>query len=189
MGGDKALLPLGGQPLVLRTAACLAPLVSSVTLVGAPERYAGLGLPVLADREADKGPLAGIVTALETSPHDWNTILACDLPYLEGRFVEFLLGEAVGSSVDAVIPHVEGRWPRQGRGWQPLCAVYHRKALPVFERILATGNPKIMLAFDELQVRRVSEEEMERFAFPPRMLKNMNTREDYQEARRLLEGV
>ena len=181
MGRDKALLPLAGQPLVLRVAERLAPLVASVTLVGAPERYSGLGLPVLADREADKGPLAGIITALEASRHDWNAVVACDLPDLEGRFVEFLLSEAVGSSVDAVVPHAEGRW-------QPLCAVYHRRALPVFERVLAAGNPKIMLAFEELRVGRVSEEEMERFAFPLRMLKNMNTLEDYDETKRLLEG-
>jgi hypothetical protein len=45
-----------------------------------------------------------------------------------------------------------------------------------------------MRAFEELQVRRVSEEELDRFAFPLRMLKNMNTREDYEEAKRLLEG-
>jgi molybdopterin-guanine dinucleotide biosynthesis protein A len=181
MGRDKALLPLAGQPLVLRTVGRFEPLVATVTLVGAPERYAGLGLPVLADREAGKGPLAGIVTALGASRHDWSLVVACDLPYLETRFVEFLLERTTGSDADAVVPHTAGRW-------QPLSAVYHRRTLPVFERVLAEGNPKIARAFEELQVHSVTEEEMERFDFPGRMLKNMNTPEDYEEARRLLEG-
>jgi len=181
MGRDKALLPLAGQPLALRVAACLKTVAAEVALVGEPDRYVGLGLPVLADREAGKGPLAGIVTALGASSHDWNLVVACDLPFVEPRFLEFLLAQAAEGEVDTVVPHVDGRW-------QPLCAVYHRRALLVFERVLAEGNPRVARAFEAMRVRAVTEEELERFAFPRRMLKNMNTPEDYEEAKQLLEG-
>lgn len=181
MGSDKALLKLGGQPLVLRTVERLRPVVAEVVLVGAPERYGHLGLPVLADREANRGPLAGLVTALAATEHDWNLVLACDLPYLETRFLEFLLEQAEAENADAVVPHTQGRW-------QPLCAAYHRRCLPAFERILNEGSSKVALAFEQMRVRALTLEELQRFAFEERILKNMNTREDCAEAQRLLGG-
>lgn len=181
MGREKALLELGGQPLVLRTVHRLQSVVAQVSLVGAPERYAHLGLSVLADptpASPGRGPLAGIVAALSASGHDWNLVVACDLPYLETRFLEFLLREAASdANADAVVPYVEGRW-------QLLCAAYHRRSLPAFERVLATGDTKISRAFEELRVRALTAELLNRFAFDARIFKNMNTREDYETARR-----
>lgn len=182
MGRDKALLELAGQPLVLRTLERVRPVVAEVALVGAPERYAHLGVPTLADCQPSRGPLGGIVTALAVSRHDWNLVVACDLPYVETRFLEFLLEQATTSpEADAVIPQTRDNW-------QPLCAAYHRRCLPVFERVLAEGNPKIARAFSEVRVRAITAEELEQFAFTERMFKNMNTPEDYQEAQRLLGG-
>lgn len=182
MGRDKALLELAGQPLVLRTLGRVRAVVTEVALVGAPERYAHLGVPCLADSQPSRGPLGGMVTALAGSRHDWNLVVACDLPYLETRFLEFLLEQATASpEADAVIPQTQDNW-------QPLCAAYHRRCLPVFERVLAEGNPKIARAFSEVRVRAITAQELEQFAFTERMFKNMNTPEDYQEAQRLLGG-
>ena len=182
MGRDKALLELAGQPLVVRTLERVRPLVAEFALVGAPERYAHLGLPTVADCQANRGPLAGIVTALGISRHDWNLVVACDLPYLEARFLEFLLEQAAASpEADAIIPQTRDNW-------QPLCAAYHRRCLPVFERVLAEANPKIARAFSRVCVRAITALELERFAFSERMFKNMNTPEDYREAQSLLGG-
>lgn len=180
LGRDKALLALGGQPLALRTAEQLRPVVEELVLVGSPQRYAHLGLPVLADRVADRGPLAGIVAALSATDHDWNLVVACDLPYLETRFFEFLLEQtAAKPTADAFVPHVGGFW-------QPLAAAYHRRALVAFERVLGAGNPKIDRAFPDLCVEALTGELLSRFAFPERMFKNINTPEDYEEALREL---
>lgn len=182
MGQDKALLLLGGQPLVLRMVSQLRPLVAEVMLVGAPERYAHFGIPTLSDRLSGAGPLAGLTTALAASSHDWNLVVACDLPYLESAFLEHLLVQARGGDrLDAVVPQVGGLW-------HPLCAAYHRRCLPAFEQALAAGERKVTHAFDRLRLHTVAEEELGRFAFSARMFKNMNTPEDYEEARRLLDG-
>ena len=180
LGADKALLTLGGQSLVLRAAERLRPVVGELVLVGSPQRYAHLGLPVLADRVVDRGPLAGIVAALAATGHDWNLVAACDLPFLETRFFEFLLQQAAEKPAsDALVPRVGGFW-------QPLAAAYHRRALPAFERVLASGTPKIDLAFPDLHVEALTDELLDRVAFPERMFKNINTREDYEEALREL---
>lgn len=179
MGQDKALLELNRQPLAMRMVETLRPVVSEVGLVGSPERYRHLGLPVLADREAGKGPVAGIATALAASWFEWNLVVACDLPYLETRFLQLLLEEAADGEWDAVVPRV-GPAP----GWQPLCAAYHRRALPAFERVLAGERLKISLAYEALRVRAITEKELARFALPERMFENINTPADYEEAER-----
>ena len=44
MGRDKGLLDFGGDPLIVHTARLLQPLVTEVTVVGSPSRYAKFGL-------------------------------------------------------------------------------------------------------------------------------------------------
>jgi len=179
MGRDKALLELGGQPLALRMVEKLRGVAGEVYLVGQPERYAHLGLPVLADAVAGRGPVGGITAALRATECNWNLVAACDLPYLENRFLEFLLKLAVDEAdSDAVAPQLGGRW-------EPLCAAYHRRALPAFEQVLAGKDYRIARAFESLRVRAVSEEELKRFAFSEQMFKNVNSPEEYEEAKKL----
>lgn len=61
-GGDKALLQLGGRPLLDHVLERLRPQVAEIVLnANDPGRFAAFGLPVVADRLAGQmGPLAGI---------------------------------------------------------------------------------------------------------------------------------
>ncbi|MBB5687907.1 molybdenum cofactor guanylyltransferase MobA [Roseomonas alkaliterrae] len=67
-GGDKPLRLLGGRPMLDHVLARLAPQVAGMILNanGDPARFAGHGLPVVADGLPDHpGPLAGILAALD----------------------------------------------------------------------------------------------------------------------------
>ena len=67
-GGDKCLIELCGKPLLEHVIARVEPQVDRLVLNanGAPDRFAGYGLDVIADVvEGFAGPLAGILTALE----------------------------------------------------------------------------------------------------------------------------
>src|SRR5205085_12446572 len=127
MGRDKGLLELGGVPLVVRTVRLVQPLVGCVRVIAPAGRYPGLELDVLPDRDfagverdgSRPGRLAGIATALESSPAEWNIILACDLPYLTTEWLDWLLARATVSRAQAVVP-------RTGRGVEPLAAAYRR---------------------------------------------------------------
>ena len=76
MGQDKALLPVAGRSLIEHLVDQLRPHFAEI-LVSAndPERYAFLGLKVVADRHPDVGPMEAVASALEQSPCEQNFIV------------------------------------------------------------------------------------------------------------------
>jgi molybdopterin-guanine dinucleotide biosynthesis protein A len=121
-GGDKALRLLGGVSLLDRAIARLRPQVEALVLNanGDPARFAGLGLPVVADSVADfAGPLAGVLAGL-----DWTAAQHPDCP-----FVASVATDAPFLPADLVV--------RLGRGLEEAgadlaCAASGGRAHPVF---------------------------------------------------------
>ena len=125
-GGDKPLKTLGGVTLLDRAVARLAPQCDGliVNANGDPARFAGLGLPVVADTvEGFAGPLAGVLAALEwMAVHRpqtaWLLSIPTDSPFLPADLVARLHAarEAAGTSLacarsgDQTHP-VVGLWP------------------------------------------------------------------------------
>lgn len=67
-GGDKPLALLAGRPLIAHVIERIGPQVAALAINanGDPARFAGFGLPVIADGVADHpGPLAGVLAGLE----------------------------------------------------------------------------------------------------------------------------
>jgi molybdopterin-guanine dinucleotide biosynthesis protein A len=188
MGSEKGLLEFGGEPLIVRTAHLLEPLVAAITVVGSPEHYRALGLHAIADRDFScvddqggfPGPLVGIASALTETDTIWNLILACDLPYLTTEWLDWLLARAMLSSQQIVMPCTS-------KGLEPLAAVYRREcALPIVAS-LGRGVRKVTDAVQDFRTELVSEHEWRDIDPGGKILRNMNTQADYQEARRWLE--
>ena len=187
MGRDKGLLDFGGVPLILHTARLLESLVAEVNVVGSPSRYESLGLHVISDMDHAQplngpdilgiGPLAGIATALAATHAPWNLIVACDLPYLSAKCLDWLLSRAVHSGGEAVIPRTE-------RGVEPLAAVYRRDCGAPVAAALARGVRKVSDAIAELRVEPIYPCEWHRIEASELILRNMNAPGDYEEARR-----
>jgi len=145
MGSDKAFMEIGGRPLALIVAGRLAQVCRSVSIVGDPAAYGPFGLPVVADHFPGRGPLAGIEAALAATDTEWNLIAACDMPALDTAFLETLFG----CDADCALPvHPDGKT-------EPLCAVYHRRILPVIRTALESGVRRVTDALQTLAVRYV----------------------------------
>jgi molybdenum cofactor guanylyltransferase len=185
MGKAKGLLEFGGQPLILRIARLLEPLVSAVTAVGSPEHYVDLGLHVIDDGQFSSpdeigrtpGPLVGIASALSSTRTNWNLILACDLPYLSAEWVDWLLSRTKDSSWQIIMPRTAG-------GLEPLAAVYRRECAESIITALHRGVRKVTDAMEQFRIEFVTERDWWRIDLDGRVLRNMNAQEDYEEARR-----
>jgi molybdopterin-guanine dinucleotide biosynthesis protein A len=188
MGREKGLLEFGGEPLIVRTARLIDPLVSEVTIVGPTERYAALGFRVVADqnldagegKEAARGPSVGIATALNATKAPWNLILACDLPYLTAEWLGWLLARAVDSGAQIVMPRTLG-------GLEPLAAVYRRECARPIVAAIERGVRKVTDAMAEFRMECLSESEWNKHDPEGRVLRNMNAPSDYEEAKKWLE--
>jgi len=189
MGKAKGLLEFGGEPLILRIARTIEPLVSSVMAVGPSERYAALGLQAIEDQQfgiagergKSPGPLTGIASALSASRTDWNLILACDLPYLTRDWLDWLLARTTVSNGQIIMPRTEG-------GSEPLAAVYRRECAEPIIAALHRGVRKVTDATEQLCTEFVTEREWHHIDPDGRVLRNMNDPEDYEEARKWLQA-
>ena len=195
MGRDKAFLTLGGSTLLERALAVARCVSQEVALVGQREKFAAYG-NVIEDVYRGQGPLAGIHAALSGSAFELNLMIGVDTPFLDPKFVQYLVDQArTGGATVTVpvtrIPHSISEIPhpisptpgeiRMGQP-QPLCAVYRREFAPVAENALRQGRNNIVPLFAEVTTREIGDVEMQELAFDPRMFDNLNTPEEWEQA-------
>ena len=169
MGRNKALLTLGGEPLVKIGLEKLKAVCEVVGIAGGTAELARFGR-VIPDNRPDCGPLGGIVSALEQSLFEWNLFLPVDAPFVPVFCLNALLLGASGYPCVCVMATVCG-------AKQPLCAVYSRSALGVLEQELNEGRWKVAEAIESAgQVKFLDFEDSGWFA-------NLNTLEEFAEAR------
>ncbi len=140
MGRDKALLEFEGQLLVERALDKLKVVCMEVAIAGGVEDLWRFGAMV-PDRWIGCGPLGGLAAALEASSFDWNLVLAVDVPLVPVELVRALGERCVRSSAVGVMLRVDGRV-------EPLCAGYHRRALPAVQAALRAERFKVITAVE-----------------------------------------
>ncbi len=141
MGCDKALLEIGGRPLVEHMLELLRGLGLNARICGSRPDLARFA-EVVPDNFPLCGPLGGIEAALAGSQTELNLFVPVDAPGLPGAFLQWMMERAESSQAVATIPHFQDR-P------QPLCAIYSRRLRPGLGRLLAAGNYKVMTAVRE----------------------------------------
>jgi molybdenum cofactor guanylyltransferase len=179
MGREKALLEIAGRPLIVRTARLVERAAGSVTVVGQTAGIRALGLASVPDDWPGIGPLGGIATALRVSRAPWSLVVACDLPYLTEAWLGYLVSRALASDADAVIAMNAG-------GAEPLCAAYRESAEPAIRSAVSLGNWKVRSMLENLRGEVIEPEEWKRFDSDGYLFKNMNSPEDYEDARQRL---
>ena len=177
MGQDKALLLFEGRPLGLRAAELVQQVCGDVTIVGDPAQFATWDVPVIRDLYPERGPLGGIHAALYHSDAPFVLVVGCDMPYLSLEFLQFLVGLARESEADAVIPESEAF------GYEALCAMYARSCLAPIEQALREDRRKISEVFRALRLRVIPPAEWKPYDPAGRLFRNLNTREEYEQAR------
>jgi molybdopterin-guanine dinucleotide biosynthesis protein A len=184
LGRNKAVEPLGGQPLIRRVFDRLAEVTAqTVVVVAGLEQAEVLPLPdsvlVVEDAYPNCGSLGGIFTGLSAAEADWGLVVACDMPFLNYELLAHIL--SLRGGYDAVVPVLDGR-P------EPTHAAYSKACLPPIERRLEARELKIAGFFDDVRVRLVPEDEVDRLDPDHLSFLNVNTQEDLERANVLVEA-
>ena len=174
MGTDKAFVEFQGRTLLDRALALVTAITPKVYILGKRTVFGTFG-DVVEDQFPDQGPLGGIHAALRASPSDLNLFLAVDMPFVQERFLKYLVSEAGKCNAPATVPRTAGNW-------QPLCAVYRKAFADLAEPALRIGHNKIDVLFREVPVRAIAEGELERAGFVQDLFRNLNTPEDLRAA-------
>ena len=182
MGRAKALLEIGGEPLLVRTMRLVESVAGPATVIGNSDAYRSLGLRLIDDDLPGGGPLGAIATALRASKAPWNLVVACDLPYLTREWLDYLVRRAIASQADAVLP-------MNTLGAEPLCAAYHKRGETAIRGALAAGVRKVTDGLKDLRVEVIEAAEWKAFDSDALLFKNMNSPEDYEEAKARLDAA
>jgi molybdopterin-guanine dinucleotide biosynthesis protein A len=210
MGKDKALLELGGKPLLQHASTKLRRVCAEVSILGndsALERFGAL----VRDLHPGSGPMAGIEAALLNSRHEWNVVLPVDVPFLPTA----LLDSWLWSVLHDPTRNIKLSMMSFGGRLHPALLIVHREIATYLTDSLERGELKLLPALRsacdaiaaKLQVG--SDEvfaEMRSDEFPAPMMKagnegwrtlteaqrenrslwfaNLNTPEDFAEAER-----
>ncbi len=165
MGSDKALIQIDGRTMMDRALDLLEPHVQDLLVIGDPMKYGHAGPFVIADDMPGNGPLGGVVTAMRYASQDRLLVLACDMPNINGRLLQFLQSE-MGTRTDAVVPRHQG-------GLEPLAAAYHRRCESIFRERILSGSLKFSDALMDLRMATPLIEPGEQ-GWPEGLFRNLN---------------
>ncbi len=186
MKGNKALIKLGGKPLLLHLTERIRGLTQeTVVVVGKNDNLADYksflppSVTILRDIVKGMGPLAGILTGMQNMRSEYAVVLPCDSPFIKRKVLTYLFKMVQGA--DAAIP----RWPNGNI--EPLHAVYRvSAAIPAARAALERRELFILdmikrldrvVYVDTNEIRKIDEELMTFF--------NINTQEDLIVAEKL----
>lgn len=187
--GHKALLPVGGRPMLGLVIEALRPQAGALVLSANDDAklFAAFGLPVVADPiEGFAGPLAGVLAGLRWSaahaPGATHVAsVSADAPFLPPDLVERLSGALAGGSGSIALA-------RSGGTVHPVIGLWPVALADDLEAWLQSGARKVLTWAEEHGAVAVD--------FPARLVKgrmidpffNANTPADLAEARALLDA-
>lgn len=165
MGFDKALLQVDGEFVLLKTIRKLEELFPAILLVTDnsnkfPKDFSTIDM--VEDHYPEKGPLGGLVTALESIKTERLFLLACDIPNCKLDIICEMSKLIEANNV--VVCKLEDRL-------ETLFAFYHISCLGIMRQQLQTNDWRIKKEFDRFSVKVVNLES-------PISLGNVNLPED-----------
>jgi len=181
MGKNKMLLPLGNGTVISNLVATLSESFHQPIIVSDHSKdYRHLPVRLTGDlRDCKvKSSLVGIYSGLKVSQHEYNLVVAGDMPFVSSGLVRYLCDKRTG--FDVVIP-------RQDDGYlQPLCAVYNKSCMHYIEEMLDQDHFKVSDLFKYVSVHYIEVEELRSFDPELYTFFNINTPEEYSYAQKIM---
>lgn len=179
MGKNKALLELGGKPVIMHLVETLKTLCSEIILSTNNNELDFLPYPKVVDHYKDIGPIAGFHSALGSSQTQDNLIVSCDTPFVSAKLLSYLLLRK--KNYNLVLPSV-------ARHLQPMIGYFKKEMVHTIEQQIKAGNRKPINIFENCKLLKIEISKALPF-YNEYLFFNMNTEKDYQEARRIYQSI
>jgi len=162
MGVDKLFLQIDGLSMLERAIAACKSCFKQVKLVASQAtRLSSFGQAVIMDSPKAKGPMAGVIAALEDCETSQCFITAADLLDLNTEVIELMVSQYRGQQYFGLI---------EPNNIQPLCGIYRKSALEVFYKFARIDDFRMTEAVKAMNYGGI--------VFPNSPWRNINRPED-----------
>ncbi len=181
MGSDKGQKEFMGKPLVEYAIEALRPNCGNLVLsANRPLDYQKYNIQIIEDEIIGVGPMGGIHSCLKQSKNEINIFLSCDTPYIDSRFINFLI-KNIDKNFDALVPvHPDNKV-------EPLCAYYNSVLTEVLRAFIDDGNYKLMNFLDSVKMKKLDLSDWE--YCNPGTFSNFNRPGDLRKNNDLFQGI
>ena len=149
-GNDKGLVLLNGKPLYQYVQEALTPQVTRLSINANRNisMYQRSGLSVFPDVLNDyPGPLAGMLSGLQQSHHEWVVFAPCDVPFIPTDIVHHLWTYKADNKAAYIF---------DGNRAHPTIALLHRSLISPLMNYLERGERKLMIFLEQCEAQRVT---------------------------------
>ena len=149
-GQNKALISVGGKPILDRLYSMFSDLFNEIILVtNDPMQFVEWDLTIVTDLYPVRSSLTGIHAGLFYMKNPFAFFSACDTPFLKKELVETLL-DNIDQNNDIIMPETSS-------GMEPLCAIYSKRCLNAAEHHIKQNKFKIQRALGNHRLKKIPE--------------------------------
>lgn len=175
-GQPKALLPFGGEPLIVRQLRLMQPACSELIVVtNEPKPFLRLLDPevrIITDFVPNRGPLSGMHAGLSLARNRDVWIAGSHMPFVSAQ-AALLLREKKREGFEAALPRIRG-------GIYPLHGVYDRSCADKIWPLLRSGEPSQTRLLKEIYWGELGEAVVQAEEVEAGFVDCFHTKEEYE---------
>ena len=170
MGENKAFIEIEGVPIIHRIHTLFKNLFPETIIVtNQKDLFSNLESRIYNDLLPQRGVLGGLYTGLFFSSFQYSFCVACDMPFLKEKVIEYLIKDIEG--YDVIVP-------RTTDGLQPLHAIYSKNCLGPIKKVIEQEKFKILDFYPMVNVKIIEDEEFKSLDPMGESFININTPEE-----------
>ncbi|PCJ62378.1 MAG: bifunctional molybdenum cofactor guanylyltransferase MobA/molybdopterin-guanine dinucleotide biosynthesis adaptor protein MobB [Planctomycetota bacterium] len=176
MGQDKSQLDYHGKPQY-EFVFDLLDKHCAETFISVAQENRSIAKPQLTDDFKNFGPMGGILTAMKYNPSAAWLVLACDMPFLTEKTIQFLIDHRDPYKAATAYKSLDNDFP------EPLCSIFEPRSISFLYHFLSMGYQCPRKVLINSPINLLLQEESG-------ALDNINTVDEYQQARqKLSQGI
>lgn len=170
MGENKAFIEIEGVPIIHRIHTLFKNLfLETIIVTNQKDLFSNLESRIYNDLLPQRGVLGGLYTGLFFSSFQYSFCVACDMPFLKEKVIEYLIKDIEG--YDVIVP-------RTTDGLQPLHAIYSKNCLGPIKKVIEQEKFKIIDIYPMVNVKIIEDEEFKYLDPMGESFININTPEE-----------